>query len=125
VLRSDPMEIQMATQATLESLFGGQAAAKVLLFIENYGDGYASWIAKTFEMPVSEVQKQLQKFEEAGVLVSRMVGTSRVYTWNPRDKALEGLRQLLQSTLDLGIPEERLKKYFRQRRRPRRRGKPL
>lgn len=115
----------MATQSTLEALFGGQAAAKVLLFIENYGDGYASWIAKTFEMPVSEVQKQLQKFEEAGVLVSRMVGTSRIYTWNPRDPSLAGLRQLLQSTLDFGIPEERLKAYFRQRRRPRRRGKPL
>ncbi len=115
----------MATQTTLESLFGGQAAAKVLLFIENYGEGYASWIAKTFEMPVSEVQKQLKKFEEVGVLVSRMVGTSRVYTWNPRDPALDGLRQLLKSTLDYGISRDRLKKYFRQRRRPRRKGKPL
>lgn len=115
----------MATQATLEALFGGQAAAKVLLFIRNYGEGYASWISKTFEMPVSEVQKQLKKFEEAGVLVSRMVGTSRIYTWNPRDPALAGLQQLLQSTLDYGIPEERLKKYFRQRRRPWRKGKSL
>ena len=115
----------MATQNTLEALFGGQAAAKVLLFIENYGEGYASWIAKTFEMPVSEVQKQLMKFEEAGVLVSRMVGTSRLYTWNPRDPALEGLREMLKSTLDFGIPDDRLKQYFRQRRRPRRQGKPL
>lgn len=115
----------MATQATLEALFGGQAAAKVLLFIENYGDGYASWIAKTFEMPVSEVQKQLRKFEESGVLVSRTVGTSRMYTWNPRDPALQGLRQMLQNTLEYGIPDDRLRKYFRQRRRPRRKGKPL
>ena len=53
----------MTTQATLETLFAGKAAAKVLLFIENYGEGYASRIAKTFEMPVSEVQKQLTKFE--------------------------------------------------------------
>ena len=115
----------MATQTTLEALFGGQAAAKVLLFMENYGEGYASWIARTFEMPVSEVQKQLQKFEEAGVLVSRLVGTSRVFTWNPRDPALDGLRQLLKSTLEYGIPSDRLTKYFRQRRRPRRKGKPL
>ncbi len=115
----------MATQTTLEALFGGRAAAKVLLFMENYGEGYASWIARTFEMPVSEVQKQLTKFEEAGVLVSRLVGTSRVFTWNPRDPALDGLRQLLKSTLEYGIPSDRLKKYFRQRRRPRRKGKPL
>jgi hypothetical protein len=76
-------------------------------------------------MPVSEVQKQLKKFEEASVLVSRMVGTSRMYTWNPRDPALDGLRQMLRNTLDYGIPDDRLKEYFRQRRRPRRKGKPL
>ncbi len=117
--------LDMATQTTLEALFGGRAAAKVLLFMENYGEGYASWIARTFEMPVSEVQKQLSKFEEAGVLVSRLVGTSRMFTWNPRDPALDGLRQLLKGTLDYGIPSRRLKKYFRQRRRPRRKGKPI
>jgi hypothetical protein len=48
----------MATQTTLETLFGGKAATRVLLFIQNYGDGYASQIAKTFEMPLSEVQPQ-------------------------------------------------------------------
>ena len=115
----------MATQATLETLFGGKAAARVLLFIENYGEGYASWIAKTYETPVSEVQKQLAKFEEAGILVGRTVANSRMYTWNPRDPALGGLRQMLRDTLESGIPEEKLKKYFRQRRRPRRKGKPL
>ena len=115
----------MATQATLEVLFGGKAAAKVLLFIENYGDGYASRISRTFEMPLSEVQKQLKKFEQAGILVSRMVGNSRLYTWNPRDPALDGLKELLRQTLDKGIPEKTLEQYYRQRQRPRRKGKPL
>jgi transcription initiation factor IIE alpha subunit len=115
----------MATQTTLEVLFGGKAATKVLLFIENYGDGYASRIAKTFNVPLSEVQKQLQKFERVGILVSRMVGTSRIYTWNPRDPALKGLKELLRQTLDEGIPEKTLEKYFRQRQRPRRQGKAL
>jgi hypothetical protein len=115
----------MATQTTLEALFGGQAATKVLLFIENYGEGYASSIARTFEMPVSEVQKQIKKFEDGGILVGRQVGTSRVFSWNPRDPALDGLRELLKSTLEYGIPSDRLKKYYRQRRRPRRTGKPL
>jgi len=115
----------MATQATLEVLFGGKAAAKVLLFIENYGDGYASRIAKIFDMPLSEVQKQLRKFEQVGILVSRMVGTSRIYTWNPRDPALEGLKELLRQTLEEGIPERTLQQYYRQRQRPRRQGKAL
>jgi len=115
----------MATQTTLETLFGGRAAAQVLLFIENYGEGYANQISKTFEMPLSEVQKQLKKFEQGGILVSRMVGPSRMYTWNPRDPALNGLKQLLRETLERGIPETRLKQFYRQRRRPRRAGKPL
>lgn len=115
----------MATQATLEALFGGKAAARVLLFIENYGDGYASRIAKTFDMPLSEVQKQLKKFEQAGILVSRMVGTSRIYTWNPRDPALRGLKKLLSQTLEDGIPNTTLQKYYRQRQRPRRQGKAI
>ena len=115
----------MATQTTLEVLFGGKAAAKVLLFIENYGDGYASRIARTFEMPLSEVQKQLKKFERVGILVSRKVGTSRIYTWNPRDPALEGLKDLLRQTLEKGIPEPTLQQYYRQRQRPRRSGKTL
>ncbi len=115
----------MATQTTLEVLFGGKAAARVLLFIENYGDGYPSRIAKTFDMPLSEVQKQLGKFERAGILVSRKVGTSRIYTWNPRDPALAGLRELLRQTLEDGIPEEAQQAYFRQRQRPRRRNKPI
>lgn len=113
----------MATQATLEVLFGGKAAAKVLLFIENYGDGYASGIAKTFGMPLSEVQKQLRKFEEVGILVSRMVGNSRIYTWNPRDPGLDGLKDLLRQTLEDGVPEKTLQRYYRQRQRPRRHGK--
>lgn len=115
----------MATEATIQTLLGGKAAAKVLLFIENYGEGYARQIAKTFEIPFSEVQKQLTKFEQAGILVSRMVGTSRMYTWNPRDPALEGLRLLLRDILEKGIPEPTLKRYYRQRQRPRRKGKPL
>ena len=113
----------MATQATLEGLFGGKAAARVLLFIQNYGDGYASRIARTYDMPLSEVQKQLRKFEEVGILVSRMVGNSRIYTWNPRDPALEGLKELLRQTLENGIPKATLERYYRQRQRPRRENK--
>ena len=95
------------------------------MFVENYGDGYASRISRTFDMPLSEVQKQLKKFEKVGILVSRMVGTSRIYTWNPRDPALDGLRDLLRATLESGIPETTLRKYFRERQRPRRQGKAL
>lgn len=113
----------MATQSTLQTLFGGKAAAQVLLFIENYGEGYANQIARNFGTSLSEIQKQLVKFEEAGVLVSRELGNARIYTWNPRDPALASLRDLLRATLESGIPEDTIKKYYRKRQRPRRGGK--
>lgn len=115
----------MATQTTLETLFGGKAATRVLLYIENYGQGYAGKIAKIFEMPLSEVQKQLAKFEASGILVSQKIGNVRVYSFNPRDPALKQLQGLLRETLDQGMPDSVLKKYYRERQRPRRQGKAL
>lgn len=115
----------MATQVTLEALFGGKAASRVLLYIENYGQGYASKMAKTFNTPLSEIQKQLVKFEQSGILVSQKLGNVRIYTFNPRDPALKQLKGLLRETLDRGMPETELKKYFRARQRPRRQGKSL
>lgn len=108
----------MATEATIQTLVGGSAGAKVLLFIENYGEGYASRIARTFGLSLSQITKQLTKFEGGGILVSRMVGTSRIYTWNPRDPALEGLRLLLRATLENGIPDDALRKYYREQQPP-------
>ena len=57
----------------LEAIFGNRTAAAVLLYLENYGSGYASRIAKTYGLSVSIVQDQLRKLEGAGVLISTML----------------------------------------------------
>jgi DNA-binding IclR family transcriptional regulator len=108
----------------LEALFASKAAERVLLFLENYSEGNATAIARTFDCPLSGVQKQLQKFEQADLLVSRLAGKTRLYTWNPRFALGKPLRALLAEALRLQ-PREETRKYFRQRRRPRRAGKPL
>lgn len=107
----------------IDVLFGGRTAERVLLFLENYGDGYAREIAETFDVPVSMVQRQLTKLEDAGVLVSRLRGRTRLFVWNPRYALLEPLRMLLRAALDY-VPAAEREQYFRQRRRPRRSGKP-
>ena len=58
----------------LEAIFGNRMAANTLLFIENYGSGYARRIAGTYDPPVSVVQDQLRKLESAGVLINSTVG---------------------------------------------------
>ncbi|MBO6598011.1 MAG: helix-turn-helix transcriptional regulator, partial [Pseudomonadales bacterium] len=108
----------------LEAIFGNRTAASVLLYIENYESGYAKRIADTFEMPVSVVQDQLRKLESAGVLISRTMGRTRVFEFNPRNPSVRNLRIFLKGELS-GLPESETKRYFRQRQRPRRTGKPI
>lgn len=107
-----------------EALFGSSGAEKVLLYLENYGEGYAAEIARTFDLALVTVQSQLQKFERAGIVASRNMGRTRVFTWNPRFPLLKPLRMLLQAALDC-LPPEEIALRYRKRRRPRRHGKPL
>ena len=102
-------------------LFGSRAAYRVLSYLDNYGSGYAAEIARTFDMSLSQVQKQLVKFEEVGLLVSRMEGSARVFYF-ARSPITDALRTFLRTMLEL-LPEETLRSHYRERRRPRRAGK--
>ena len=115
---------QYLSTPALSAIFSSKGAERVLLYLQNYGEGYAKAIADTFGMSISQVQNQLQKFEAAGVLVSRPVGTARIYYWNQRNPTVEYLREFLQRALD-DLPSETIQAYFRQRRRPRRPAKRL
>lgn len=106
------------------ALFGNASAEKVLLYMANYQEGYANGIADTFAIPLNMVQRQLLKFEAEGILASQLKGRTRVFLWNPRYPFLKELKALLEKGLEL-MPEAGRKKYFMQRRRPRRTGKPL
>jgi len=106
----------------LEAAFGSLAAERVLLFLHRYDDAYGRQIAAAFDMPVSEVQKQLRKLELGGLLVSRTVGRTREYSWNPRNVFVAPLRGLLQALLE-NLPPEQRAPYVGARRRPRRAGK--
>ena len=107
----------------LEGVFGNASAEKVLLYLEQYGEGYATAIAKTFDgVSLHMVQRQLERFERAGALVSTLAGRTRLYTWNPRYPFQKELRALLARGLDV-LPAAERKRYFSERRRPRRAGK--
>ncbi len=108
----------------IEAIFGNKTAAGVLLFLENYGSGYASQIARTYDVPVSVVQDQLRKLEFAGLLVSRTVGRTRLFEFNPRNPTVRRLRTFLAEELK-ALPESLVKQYFRERQRPRRSGKAI
>lgn len=108
----------------LDALFGSRSAARTLLFLQNYGEGHARRIASTFEVSHMAIQRQLHRLEAEGILVSREVGRTRVFTWNPRSATVRNLRRFLESELER-LPKEVTQQYFRQRQRPRRSGKEL
>ena len=51
----------------LEGIFGNASAEKVLLYLEQYEEGYATAIARTFDdLTLHMAQRQLERFERAG-----------------------------------------------------------
>ena len=106
------------SEAPLIGLFGSKAAYQVLMYLENYGQGYAAEIARTFGMSLSQVQNQLRKFEELGLLVSRKEGSARVHYFK-RNPVADGLRTFLRSAHER-LPDATIQKFYRERKRPRR-----
>jgi Mn-dependent DtxR family transcriptional regulator len=104
------------------NIFGNQTLEKILLSVERYGQIYASDTAKTFDMPLYCVQRQLRKMEESGVLVSRFYGKVRLYEFNPRYPLANELKNLLRKAFDF-LPKKDIEKYYMKRRRPRLYGK--
>ncbi len=81
-------------------------------------------MSQTLDIPLTAVQRRLRKLERDDLLVSRLVGRTRVYTWNPRNPLVKPLRTLLSDTLKYLSPTEE-RPFYSERRRPRRAGKPL
>ena len=109
------------SERPLIGLFGSESAYRVLLYLENYDNGYASQIARTFGISLNQAQNQLKKFEEIGLLVSRKEGTTRTFYFK-KSPITDALRSFLRSMLEV-LPLKSIEMYFRERRRPRRQGK--
>jgi len=108
----------------LEPLLNSVNAERVLLFVLARDEGYPSEIAKFFNTDLYGIQQQLDKLETGGVLISRKVGRTRLYRFNPRYSFLKELKALLNKALAFYPPDEQ-ERLRVVRRRPRRRGKPL
>jgi predicted transcriptional regulator len=124
VYNTNIVGIQYCGAQVIENLLGNKTLEKILLSVERYGQIYSSDIAKTFNIPVYSVQKQLAKMELSGVLVSRLYGKVRLYQFNPSYPLLKELKALLSKTFTF-LPKTDIEKYYMRRRRPRFSGKPL
>lgn len=108
----------------IESLLGSKNAERVLIYIFAREEGYAREIAGFYETDLKSIQLQMDKFEKSGILVSRTVGRTRPYMFNPRYPFLKEVKALLEKALSF-YPENEREALVMNRRRPRAKGKAL
>ncbi len=107
----------------LEALFGSINKERALLYLVARGEGYPRAIADFFDTNLRNIQVQLDNLEAGGIVVSRLEGRTRLYTFNPRWPLLNELLALLERALEF-YPDDERARLAGGRRRPRRRGKP-
>lgn len=96
----------------------------ILLFIAARGAGYAQEIADFFKANLRSVQRQLERLEAGGVLTSRTVGRTRLFSFNPRYPFRTELVALMDKAKRF-YPPDLIERLDFDRRRPRRTRKPL
>ncbi len=102
----------------------GKTAQKILLHLFHYGETYASAVSKDMATSLGQVQRSLDHLENTGLLVSKRSGKTRIYTFNPKSAYTRTFRDLVKIEYE-AIPLTERTKLFSERRRPRRRGKPV
>ncbi|MDM8546181.1 winged helix-turn-helix domain-containing protein, partial [Candidatus Venteria ishoeyi] len=97
---------------------------RVLIYLSARKQGYAREIAQFFNTSVTPIQRQLDLLEEYGILYSETQGRTILYALNPRYPLHKELRLLMTKALQF-YPAEEQEKLTMERRRPRRKNKPL
>lgn len=108
----------------LEPLIISTTCEKALIFLTARSEGYLREISDFFKIPPAPLLRQMEKLENGGILYSRSVGRTRVFGFNPRYPFLNELQALLKKVLTF-YPEEIRDRLENDRRRPRRKDKPL
>jgi len=85
----------------LEALLGTVNKENVLLYIYARGEGYPRGVAKFFATDLRSIQNQFENLEAGGVLRSRMVGNTRLYTFRQDCPFLPELKTLLGKVFSL------------------------
>lgn len=108
----------------LEPLLASTNCERVLIFLAARDEGYLREMSEFYQTSPAPLLKQLVKLEEGGVLFSQLVGRTRLYGFNPRYPFKNELKALLDKALTF-YPEDLRTRLQENRRRPRRKGKPL
>ena len=96
----------------IEGILGNKTAEMVLLHIYHYGESHASAVAKDLKLSLTAVRGQLNRFEKSGTLVSKEIGRSRVYSYNPKSAFTKPLKELIKVAYE-SIPLRKREALFK------------
>ncbi|MDV6237508.1 ArsR family transcriptional regulator [Leptospira ellisii] len=108
----------------LDGIFGNGTASKVLLHVFHYNEIHSSAIARDYNVAVTPIRLQLERFEKAGILVAKQIGRSRVFSFNLKSPFVKPIKEIL-SIFYNSLSIEEKETIFSTRRRPREKGKPV
>jgi len=109
----------------LDKILGSKTAQKIFLHLYHYKETYPSAVAKDFKISLGQVQRQFDRFEDAGIIISKLSGRTRIYQFNKKQGAVvKPFMELVRVFYD-SIPLKEKEEIFSTRRRPRKRGKPV
>ena len=108
----------------IETIFGNETTAFILLNLYHYEGIHARAIARNLGKVHGGISQQLDRLESGGLLVSKAVGRTRVYYFNPKSPYTEPVRKILQITYD-AMSVKMKEKMFSERGRPRAKNKPV
>ena len=106
----------------LNELFGGETTVKSLIYLAAMEEGYPLEISKACRISNTQVIRTLNKLEQAEVVISKVVGRTRIYSLNSRFFVATELKALLDRVI-MTMPLEDQEKYFMRRKAPRKKGK--
>ena len=83
----------------LEAILGSASAERVLLFLAARGEGYATEIARVFDVDLSPIQKQLDRMERVGLIKHKKQGRKKVYSLDAEYPLAAELNNLVTAAL--------------------------
>lgn len=101
----------------LSVLFGSPLKEKILLYLLECGEAYSQELSRNFSASLTAIQNQMKNLEEAGILVSRSVGKTRLFSINPRYFLRTELEAILRKDFE-ALPETEVQAHYRPRKRP-------
>ncbi|OFZ21706.1 MAG: hypothetical protein A2X94_15550 [Bdellovibrionales bacterium GWB1_55_8] len=108
----------------LDEIFGNRTVERIYLHLFHYGEIHARGLANDYKASVDPFVQQLNRLENAGLLVSKTVGRTRLYRFNPKSPFIKPIKKIIEIVYE-SMPLSQREELFQTRRRPRRKGKPV